>query len=729
MSADLYIQNLRGQSFKGQNLSHKDFSGYDIRGTNFQDAILEKTNFQDTQSGLAPSRNIGLITGSLILVTIAGLVIGYSSAFPAFIANLLAEQNTVGKELLISVGLSILISFVFVIIRKGFGTSLGILAIITAIVTAIIAFTGAGDSSITAAAVLQAVIIAMIVAGILVESLALSIFLSITNTKALAFPIILALAIAILGAQEGVKGTPPATLSISLVLTGILATALTALSTYVSIKAMAGDKRYGLIRSISISLSTAFGTSFRGADLTDANFTQATLPHTDFRKANLKRTSWFQANKLELSRIEGTYLEDESLRQLVVTKDGHGDVYDYKNLQGLNLQAANLTDASFIGADLNEANLQATDFTRAKLVKTRLYGADLTHSCLSGACIQDWAISTDTQLEQVVCTHIYMRLQTKEDPDPWRKPDNRNETFKEGDFTDFIAPIIKTLDLYRQQNVDPRQIAYKFKSLDFYHYGGIDPAAAAVALKQLAEENPEAGLEVITLEGRGSEKIRLQAVVTGEANSSQLNAEYFEKYRQISSLPYSDIQSLLAGAAEKDERIRSLEKLLGDALQQPKFYVETYQNQGEFIMAQENKGNVNISGVQGNISGIAAAGENQTMTGVALGAISGNVTNTISQLPDTTDPNEPSLKELLTQLQALIESESELNEEDKVEALEQVKVLAESGQKPEDSTLQKLAKTAVKILKGTIASLPDVTKLVESGAKLLPYITKLLGLP
>ncbi len=207
------------------------------------------------------------------------------------------------------------------------------------------------------------------------------------------------------------------------------------------------------------------------------------------------------------------------------------------------------------------------------------------------------------------------------------------------------------------------------------------------------------------------------------------NAEYFAKYKQIKALPYSDMQSLLTGIEEKDERIRGLEKLLENAISQPKFYVETYQNQGEFIMTQENKGNVSISSVQGNISGIAAAGENQTMTGVALGAISGNVTNTISQLPDTTDPNEPSLKELLTQLQALIESESELNEEDKVEALEQVKVLAESGQKPEDSTLQKLAKTAVKILKGTISSLPDVTKLVESGAKLLPYITKLLGLP
>jgi uncharacterized protein YjbI with pentapeptide repeats len=557
-------------------------------------------------------------------------------------------------------------------------------------------------------------------------SLALSIFLSITKTKALAFPVIVALAIAALGGKEGVKGTPSTTLSLSLVMTGVISIALIALSVYISIRAMAGDRRYRLIRAISISLCTSLGTSFRGANLTDADFTQATLPYTDFRKATLKRTSWLQASKLELSHVEGTYLEDVSLRSLVVSRNGHGNIYDYKNLQGLNLQSANLIDASFIGADFNEANLKNADLTRAKLVKTRLYGADLTHSCLTGACIQDWAISTDTQLEQVRCTHIYMRLPTQEDPDPWRKPDNRNETFQEGDFTDFIAPIIKTLDLYRQQNVDPRQMASTFKSLDLYHYGRIDPAAAAIALQQLAEENPEAGLEIVALEGRGEEKVRLQAAVTGEANSSQLNAKYFEKYRQIAALPYRDIQTLLAGAAEKDERIRSLEKLLENALQQPKFYVETYQNQGEFIMSQ-SKGNVNISGVQGNVSGVAAAGENQTITGSAIGAISGSVTNTINQLPASPDPDNLGIKELLAQLQAAIEAEPQLPDEDKAEALEQVKTLAEAGQKPEDNVLQKAAKTSMKILKGTIASLPNAAKLAESCVKLLPAIAKLLA--
>ena len=140
----------------------------------------------------------------------------------------------------------------------------------------------------------------------------------------------------------------------------------------------------------------------------------------------------------------------------------------------------------------------------------------------------------------------------------------------------------------------------------------------------------------------------------------------------------------------------------------------------------QSKGNVNISDVQGNVSGIAAAGENQTMTGVAIGAISGSVTNTINQLPPSLDSNHPGIRELLSQLQAAIEAETNLPDEDKVEALEQVKTLAEAGQKPEDGILQKSAKTAMKILKGTISNLPDAAKLAEAGVKLLPLISGFL---
>ncbi|MDZ8139692.1 MAG: hypothetical protein RM049_31120 [Nostoc sp. DedQUE04] len=48
---------------------------------------------------------------------------------------------------------------------------------------------------------------------------------------------------------------------------------------------------------------------------------------------------------------------------------------------------------------------------------------------------------------------------TPDNPDPHRKPDNRQEVFASVEFGDFIKPIFDTLDLYHSQGVDPRAIA------------------------------------------------------------------------------------------------------------------------------------------------------------------------------------------------------------------------------------------------------------------------------
>lgn len=218
-----------------------------------------------------------------------------------------------------------------------------------------------------------------------------------------------------------------------------------------------------------------------------------------------------------------------------------------------------------------------------------------------------------------------MQLPTKADPDPCRKPDNRNEIFQDGDFADFIAPIIKTLNLYQTQHLDLRVVAQWFKTLDLFHHEGIDPTAAAIALKQLAQQYPEAELEVVALEGRGDDKVRFQAKVTGVADRSMLSAEDFTKYEEISALPYADLQSLLAGIAEKDERIRSLENMVMTAIESNKFYVETYYNLGDTV---SEKGAININS-GGNVSGIVG-GDIRDVSGVVnLGAISGDVTNAI----------------------------------------------------------------------------------------------------
>lgn len=108
--------------------------------------------------------------------------------------------------------------------------------------------------------------------------------------------------------------------------------------------------------------------------------------------------------------------------------------------------------------------------------------------------------------------------------------------------------------------------------------------------------------------------------------------------------------------------------------------------------------------------------------------ISGIVAESVNQLPDSPDITQPGIKELLSQLTEAISNSSELNDEDKTEALEQVKVLAEAGKTPNDNAMKKVARTAVKILQGTVSGLPDVAKLADACSKLLPLITKFFRL-
>ncbi|MBD2565617.1 MULTISPECIES: pentapeptide repeat-containing protein [Nostoc] len=713
-------QNLRGRSFKGQDLSGQDFSGADIRGANFTNATLVGANFSQTKAGLRRRVAIALVALALFLAILSGFMSGYGAGV---IASLIALGNKLNPHSFPSgvVALTLLGVFTAITFRKGLASAGG-----TAVSIAVIAalFAAIASQEVAVVALVQTIGIVSAVAGVMVGALAVALMLVMIATRALVIMAILAVLSAAVGTQFGIAGIESDQIFvIACVVAGAIALVMLCLSGYTGWRAWKGSRRYTLLRSLAVAISTQ-GTMFRGANLTNTDFTGAILKNTDFRGATLTRTCWFQAKQLEQGRLEDTYLDDAAIRQLVVTKDGREQNFDYCNLRGVNLQDANLIDISLIGADLSEANLQNADLSRAKLVQTQLYRANLTDTCLTGAYIQDWGISTDTCMEEVKCEYIYMQLPTKDDPDPCRKPDNRQETFKDGDFSDFMAPILKTLGLYRQQNVDPRAIAHTFKTLDLYHHQGIDPAAAAIALKQLSQQYPEAGLEVVALEGRGREKIRLQAVVTDAVDRSQLSARYFATYDEIKELSYRDIQTLLTEIAQKDERIRSLEQMVKTAIDSNKFYVETYYNLGDTV---SEKSSINIEGstvsglVQGNITDVSGV--------VNLGAISGDVTNAIGQLPSSDEPDQPGLKELLTQLQGAIEAETQLSQEDKAEALEQLKVLAEAGQKPQDAPLKKMANTAVKVLKGTIASLSEATNLVEICGKLLPIITKVLGLP
>ena len=67
----------------------------------------------------------------------------------------------------------------------------------------------------------------------------------------------------------------------------------------------------------------------------------------------------------------------------------------------------------------------------------------------------------------------------------------------------------------------------------------------------------------------------------------------------------------------------------------------------------------------------------------------------------------------MLQLIVAIEASFDLSIEDKKEALKQVLVLAVAGKNPTEARMQKVAKTAIKILKGTVTDLSLANQLVE----------------
>ncbi|GAX45345.1 hypothetical protein NIES4075_63660 [Tolypothrix sp. NIES-4075] len=553
MTKDYSGQNLRGRSFKGQNLEGADFSDADIRGTDFTSAILRGAdftnanlrgadftnadirgtkfikanlrgaNFTDAKAGVKKSWLIVVLVVSFLLFGLSG----FSYSLAGHLVTLLTDFNYLESPTLVW-KILIIIPFFFI-------TSRHIIISVLAITLAICGLFYLYES-----------VISPVVGKIFSNTTTLFNLFSVVGMGLFLFLIIV---------------------EIIIILTIVL------LSGYIGWLALVRNKKTdlghnwtGSFRSFATTFAIIGGTSFRSADLTNTNFTGATLKCTDFRNANLMQTIFDNAKMLDYILPGVTYLQNIELCQVLVNRFGRNKNFDRQDLRGVNLKGAYLADTSFIGADLSDANLQDADLSRAKLIQTQLDGTNFTDATLTGAYIEDWNITSDTNFNGVQCKYVYMRSPTPGDPNPRRKPDNWNETFADGDFADFIKPIVDTLDLY--------------------HNSGVDPRAIAISFKQLAENNPDAELRIVGMEVKGENKFLLRAKTAATADKSELSAEYFTIYNQLKILAQQELKALIE---EKDSRIRSLETMVKTALQSPKFYTETYHNQGDTMTTGPKK--------------------------------------------------------------------------------------------------------------------------------------------
>jgi uncharacterized protein YjbI with pentapeptide repeats len=683
--------NLRGQSFKGKDLSGADFSEADVRGANFTNATLKNAKFIGAKAGIQKRWLIGQLLISFLisaLVNFASMFLNAVFVIYFFFNPEEIKQYTIfpGLFLLLAIGITF-----FVIARQGL-TSKAVKTIAFAVVIAAVAGTavaGVGASAGT-------LTVAFIGAFVAVTGAA-----SAGAAGTSAFAGVGAGAGNFAGAVVGVVGAFAVVIAADAASAGAFASvgadagAIVMLNAYVGWRTSKGDEKFTLARSSGLALCALGGTSFRGADLTDVNFENAILKSTNFNRTRQKQTVmtqvlWRDAKSLDRARVDDTYLQNQKICKLLITLQGQEQNFDRLNLSGINLKGASLQGASFISADLNSATLQDADLSRAKLKQTQLDGTDFTGAILTGAYIEDWGITGETKLNDVQCEYVYMHVPTIEDPDPIRKPDNKKEIFEDRDFADFIKPIVDTLDLY--------------------HNEGIDPRAIAIALKSVAEKNPDAELEWVAMEKRGPNNLLLRFRTSEFSDKSKLSAEYFDDYNQLKALPSNELALL---AANQGNYIRKLTSMIETSLQQPKLNIENLQNQGDF-MVEPTSNNINIGG-------------DVTGSTINLGKISGNVSNALNQLPSSSEPNQPGIKERLTELQKAIEEEAELQPGDKADLLEQVKALAVAAQTLEPDKKESLVRQAKKMFKATLEPLSDTAKLAEACNKLLPIILGLLG--
>lgn len=266
MPEDLSGQDLRGCSFAGLDLSGANFSYTDIRGADFSRALLRGANFRHARAGLPHHWAISFVMGSWLVAAISGQFSGLAGYLIALTFGKAYPDFTT-----VVASLTLLVVFFFITLSQGIGTVIfGFVVIVAVAFDFAVAF-GVGEAitftaafAVTAAAAgAGAVSVSVVISGATAGAFAAAVAVTVAMTIAVATTATIASAIAI-----AVAG----------------AIAITLLGAYMGWRAVVGDEKYALIRK-SVMLLTTRGTSFRGADLTNADFTLAILKNTDFRNA------------------------------------------------------------------------------------------------------------------------------------------------------------------------------------------------------------------------------------------------------------------------------------------------------------------------------------------------------------------------------------------------------------------------------------------------------------
>lgn len=238
------------------------------------------------------------------------------------------------------------------------------------------------------------------------------------------------------------------------------------------------------LSNANLSEATLFGTKLSGANLNAANLSSASLSGAELQnatlqnadltevllcEANLSNANLINANlhKANLSLGIPEFVKAKNIQAILSGNTIPFVNVNQTNLKEANLSGANLSEANLDFANLFEANLSGANLQKAKLFAVNLSKANLSNASLEGAdlfrsqalgtnfssanlteaCIEEWIIDRDTQLDDVICDSIYLKHLLRSLPDyilrkySDRRPFNPKAKFAQGDFVKLVSKI------------------------------------------------------------------------------------------------------------------------------------------------------------------------------------------------------------------------------------------------------------------------------------------------
>ncbi|MEM8639452.1 MAG: SPFH domain-containing protein [Cyanobacteria bacterium P01_G01_bin.54] len=260
---------------------------------------------------------------------------------------------------------------------------------------------------------------------------------------------------------------------------------------------------------------------------------------------------------------------------------------------------------------------------------------------------------------------------------------------------------------------------------------GIDGQAFQYSWNKLKIENEGIELKIVGLEEREDGFVVVKVKVPTDSDAPKLYHDFMKNYESMVHAIEEKYRAELEGKDAQIEIYKSsvltVERIVTQLASRPQGE-QTYNISS--VNTSETKALMDNNSDQSRKIEIGSVGHDLTASGAAfnLGEISDTVANTINQLSESSSSEQTSIKSILQQLHQLFTGDENLTEEDKAEALEQLKILAKASQNPTEGTMRKAAKTAMKVLRGTIAALPPTVAIVKVCNELLPKLVEFLGL-